>query len=137
MAAIQAPHSTSSQLTMIWAEHLFDYSRTPLAPPRKQFRDSCAAGPTPIMGFSVESKDSLRGDLVPCAKHLFDYFYYRFHRRLDVRVFVIPYLAGGDCTSEKLHGWETQANWRNKPQDYFILMARYQYTLVGQFVSKL
>ena len=48
-------------------------------------------------------------------------FYYWFHRRLDVRVFVLPYSRGRD-----LHLWETldgklRPTGETKPQNEFIL----------------
>ena len=46
---------------------------------------------------------------------LVDYFYYRFHRRLDVRVLALPYRD--NFTPLRNFGRETQANWRNETSE--------------------
>ena len=86
---------------------------------------------------SWASNQVLSSHFITCKTILVDYFYYRFHRRLDVRVLALPYRD--NFTPLRNFGRETQANWRNETSEliHFILLARYQFTLVNQFVSKL
>ena len=56
------------------------------------------------------------------------FHHHRFHRRLDVRVFVLPYryssgrdLPAGRYTFEKQSRGNTQANWRNETSEWIYI----------------